>query len=128
MQWSVVSGQRSVLGIFLLAAVVCGGCVTTTTVSEPHKSSLNPHAAPSGVSALKVYVDTVGSLSFNDRLYTTPDLAKALQRQGDRPVELIGREGVTQAQLGLITTNLFRLGVHNVNMVMPRRISATVAE
>jgi len=134
------------VNLWLILIFVCGGCVQTTVVSEPQRSSLNPHggsvipsqrgsslnphSAPSGVSALKVYVDTMGGLSFNDRLYATPDLAKVLQRQGSprRIVDLIGREGVTQAQLGIVTTNLSRHGVYNINMIMPRRATATTAE
>ena len=112
--------------------LLCVGCVTTTTVvSEPQRSSLNPSAAPSGVSALRVHVDAMGGLSFNDRLYATPDLAHVLRRQkGSYVVELIGQEGVTQAQLEIVAMNLSRHGVHkqNINMVTPRRATATTAE
>ena len=68
-------------------------------------------------------VNDSGTPSFNGRLYAIDDLAKALQRKEylGRPVELVGRDDVTQQQMKTVMAGLARHGIYNVTIVMPRR-------
>ncbi|MCL1856707.1 MAG: hypothetical protein FWF84_03580 [Kiritimatiellaeota bacterium] len=121
MQWSVVSGQWSVIGAVFLA--VCGGCVTTTVTSPSRGSTLKTEASSFKATPLRVTVNATGMPFFDGRPYTANDLAKALQTRANRGriVELVGQDGVTESRMTRLMTELRGFGVYNIIVVMPRR-------